>query len=199
MHIGIQIIAGLALVLATQSLSLAQDTNEPQSATAEKVQTGDRNQEQDEIERRLDSLAKSVEKESRPVTPKFEGRPGLKGMITFDDLKFDLKKGEKFRRDLLTDSINQLAGERLRLKGFIRPSIKRKGLTKFIFVRDNKECCFGPGAALYDCVLVSLAKGEKSDYTVRPITVEGDFFLKEFEGPDGRVWAVYRMKNGQIK
>lgn len=154
-----------------------------------------------EFERRMESLAKSVEKEVRPDMPSFSGldRAPHNGVITFDDLKFDMDKGEKFERKLLTDSINDLAGQRLKLKGYIRPSIRQKDLTKFIFVRDDKECCFGPGAALYDCVLVTLKAGNKSDYTVRPITIEGEFFLKEYTGPDGRVWAVYRMKDGEVK
>lgn len=154
-----------------------------------------------EFDRRMESLAKSVEKEVRPDTPSFSGldRTPHNGVITFDDLKFEMDKGEKFERKLLSDSINDLAGQRLKLKGYIRPSIRQKDLTKFIFVRDDKECCFGPGAALYDCVLVTLKAGKKSDYTVRPITIEGEFFLKEYTGPDGRVWAVFRMKDGEVK
>ncbi len=156
---------------------------------------------QAEFERRMESLAKSVEKEERPDIPSFSGLDSAphNGVITFDDLKFEMEKGEKFERKLLTDSINGLAGQKLKLKGYIRPSIRQKDLTKFIFVRDDKECCFGPGAALYDCVLVTLKEGNKSDYTVRPITIEGEFFLKEYTGPDGRVWAVYRMKDGEVK
>lgn len=152
-----------------------------------------------ERERRLKSLAKSVEKEERPDTPTFSTRKRKGNSITFDDIKFEMEKGDRFTRDMLTDSINDLVGKRLKLKGYIRPSIKQRGLTKFIFVRDDKECCFGPGAALYDCVLVTLEKGLSSDFTVRPITVEGEFYLKEFEGPDGKIWAVYRMKNGKVK
>ena len=152
-----------------------------------------------ERERRLKSLAKSVEKEERPATPSFGDKKRAGNSITFDDIKFDMEKGDRFKRTMLTDSINELAGERIKLKGYIRPSIKQKGLTKFIFVRDDKECCFGPGAALFDCVLVTLAKGKKSDFTVRPITVEGDFYLKEFKGPDGKIWAIYRMKNCEVK
>ncbi len=156
---------------------------------------------QAEFDRRMESLAKSIEKEDRPDTPSFSGlnRAPHNGVITFDDLKFEMDKGQKFQRKMLADSINELTGQRLKLKGYIRPSIRQKDLTKFIFVRDDKECCFGPGAALYDCVLVTLKAGNKSDYTVRPITIEGEFFLKEYTGPDGRVWAVYRMKDGEVK
>lgn len=152
-----------------------------------------------ESERRLRSLAKSYKKEDRPEKPNFDGRAVKNGAITFDDLKFEMKKSERFKRTMLTDSVNQMVGERLQIKGFMHPNSRKREIKKFIFVRDDKECCFGPTAALYDCVLVSLAKGEKGKYSLRPVTVEGDFYLDEFDGPDGRVWAVYRLKNGVIK
>lgn len=181
--------------------TLYQEIADKKKEAEKEGQTENKNKQQAEIDRRLESLSKSIEKEDRPDRPSFVGSKtaGRNGAITFDDLKFEMDKRSKFKREMLTNSINDLVGERLRLKGYIRPSIRQKGLTKFIFVRDNKECCFGPGAALYDCVLVTLANGKKSDYVNRPLTVEGDFFLKEYTGPDGRVWAVYRMKNGEIK
>lgn len=118
--------------------------------------------------------------------------------LTFDDLSFEMQPDEKFDRSMLTDQINSYHDQTIRLRGFIRPSFRQDGITKFVFVRDNKECCFGPGAALYDCVLVKLAKGKETEFTVRPIVVEGNFYLKEYRGPDGKVWSIYRIKNGRI-
>jgi len=152
-----------------------------------------------ESERRLQSLAKSYKKEERPEKPNFDGRAVKNGAITFDDLKFEMKKNERFKRTMLTDTVNKMVGERLQIKGFMHPNSRKRKIEKFIFVRDDKECCFGPTAALYDCMLVSLAEGEKGKYSLRPVTVEGDFYLDEFEGPDNRVWAIYRLKNGVIK
>ncbi|MEE2825693.1 MAG: hypothetical protein VYE64_03600, partial [Planctomycetota bacterium] len=68
-----------------------------------------------------------------------------------------------------------------------------------VFVRDDKECCFGPGAAIFDCVLVQMEKENPTDFTVRPVTIEGKFYLKEYKGPDGNTWAIYRMKDGLRK
>ncbi len=119
--------------------------------------------------------------------------------LTFDDLAFDMEKGGDFKRSMLTPEINEYNGSKVRLRGYIRPSTKQKGLTKFVFVRDNKECCFGPGAALYDCVLVRLTKDTDADFTVRPVTIEGKFYIKEYMGPDDKIWAVFRMKDGKVK
>jgi len=119
--------------------------------------------------------------------------------LTFDDLKFEMEKGSKFERSLLTDKINSYDNNVITVRGYIRPSFSQSGLKKFIFVRDNKECCFGPGAALYDCILVRLAKGSTTNYTVRPVTIKGTFTLKEYEGPDGKVWSIYRMNDTEMK
>lgn len=132
-------------------------------------------------------------------SPRQEKRVDKVNDLTFDDIAFEMKKSDKFNRKMLTDEIREYDGQVIRLRGYIRPSFRQSGLKKFVFVRDNKECCFGPGAAIFDCVLVELAKDKATDYTVRPVTIEGRFFLKEFKGPDKNIWAVYRMKNGIVK
>ena len=118
--------------------------------------------------------------------------------LTFDDIKFEMEKGADFERSMLTEDIEELAGKRIKLRGYIRPSFQQSGIKRFILVRDNQECCFGPGAMIYDCVLVSLSKGTEIEYTVRPIVVEGQFYLKEYKGPDGKVWAIFRMKKTEL-
>lgn len=118
--------------------------------------------------------------------------------ITFDHIKFEIPEDEPYSPSMLTDQVRQLDGQEVKLRGYIRPSFKQRGLKGFIFVRDNKECCFGPGAALVDCVVVKLAKDSPTDYTTRPVAVTGTFVLKEYIGPDGDVWAIYRMKNAVV-
>ena len=62
-----------------------------------------------------------------------------------------------------------------------------------MLVRDNQECCFGQGAALYDCILVEMTPGNSAEYSIRPVAVEGTFDIRELKGPDGRHLAIYRM------
>ena len=118
--------------------------------------------------------------------------------ITFDHIKFDIPENEPYSPTMLTEQVRRLDGEEVKLRGYIRPSFKQRDLKNFIFVRDDKECCFGPGAALFDCVVVKLAKDKATDYTVRPVAVTGKFVLKEYTGPDGNVWAIYRMRNAEV-
>ena len=116
---------------------------------------------------------------------------------TFDDLKFDIEPGDWFERTMLTEPIEKMLGERIRIRGYILPTA-RKRLRQFVLVRDNQECCFGPGAALYDCILVDMQPGALADFSVRPVTVEGELTIDEFLGPDGMHLAIYHLDGEQV-
>jgi hypothetical protein len=124
--------------------------------------------------------------------------PGLLD-ITFDDIKFDMEKGESFVRGMFTEPIEQLEERDVRIRGYILPSFRQRGITQFVLVRDNMECCFGPGAALFDCILVEMEPGKSTSFTIRPVTVEGTFAIREFKGPDGTHLAIYHMSGRKVK
>jgi hypothetical protein len=119
--------------------------------------------------------------------------------ITFDDIKFQMRKGAPFRRSMLTKAIEQLDGKQIKIRGYILPGFQQKGITQFVLVRDNMECCFGPGAALYDCVLVEMQSGKSTSFTVRPVAVTGRFAIDEFKDPDGKHLAIYRMTGQEVR
>lgn len=128
--------------------------------------------------------------------------PDSSGYIeaTFDDLKFDMTKTELFDRAMLTPKVNALMGKKIRLRGYIFPTLRKTGLNRIVLVRDNMECCFGPGAALFDCVLVTMAPGKTAEYTIRPVAVEGEIRLEELAGgPDGRPLAIYQMVGHEVE
>lgn len=126
-------------------------------------------------------------------------KAGAQENLTFDNFKFKMKKGEKFDKEMITDDIKKFVGKKIKIRGYIRPSFKQKGLKQFILVRDNMECCFGPGAMLYDCMIVRLQNGQTTDFTVRPVTVEGEFRIREFKGPDGKPWAIYELRGYKVR
>lgn len=137
---------------------------------------------------------------AKPRTPL---RPGAKTRVlaaagdrpydkTFDDLRFEMTVGEPFRRSMLTKPIEALAGQKIRIRGYILPTPQRAGITQFVLVRDNQECCFGQGAALYDCILVDMKKGETAEYSIRPVAAEGIFEVREVVIA-GRHLAIYHM------
>ena len=119
--------------------------------------------------------------------------------VTFDDIKFDMKKGAPFKRTMLTKKVEKLHGAPIRIRGYILPSFQQTGITQFVLVRDNMQCCFGPGAALYDCILVEMAKGKSTSYTVRPVAVEGVLSIRPLKGPEGKHLAVFCLSGRSVK
>ena len=133
-------------------------------------------------------------------TPPSAGRPsGAIRDISFDDIKFDMEKGAPFTRDLLPKRVTDLERERIRIRGYILPSFQQTGLSQFVLVRDNMECCFGPGAALYDCVVVRMQPGKTANFSIRPVAVAGTFRLEELRGPDGKHLAIYALDGEDVR
>jgi len=125
------------------------------------------------------------------------GRPPRE--ITFDDVKLDMQKGDPFARDLLPERVTSLERERVRIRGYILPSFQQTGLAQFVLVRDNQECCFGPGAALHDCIVVRMRPGKTADFSIRPVAVAGTFRIDELRGPDGRHLAIYALDGDAVE
>lgn len=118
---------------------------------------------------------------------------------TFDDIRFDMDPAEKFVRSMLTPEIEALAGRRVRIRGYILPTPQKRGIKQFVLVRDNQECCFGQGAALFDCILVELTPGKTAEFSIRPVAVEGTFDIRELMGPDGRHLAIYHLEAESVE
>ena len=121
---------------------------------------------------------------------------------SFDDVKFEMDKSAVFDPSYFTPKNKALFGDRIRIRGFMYPAMRKRGLKQFVLVRDNLECCFGPGAALFDCILVTMEQGKTTEYVSnRPVAVEGEFRYEEPKGPrgetlrapDGRPLAIYQM------
>lgn len=118
---------------------------------------------------------------------------------TFDDIKFEMGLNDPFKRSLLTPKIEDLFGQRIRIRGYMYPTLKRRGLTAFVLVRDNQECCFGPGAALFDCIRVQLHPDKTAEYSIRPVAVEGILKFEEFTDMDGTTRAIYMLEQGSVE
>jgi hypothetical protein len=137
--------------------------------------------------------------ESRPQ-PAATAEPPLRPReITFDDIKFEMQKGDPFTRDLLPKRVTVLERQPVRIRGYILPSFQQAGLTQFVLVRDNQECCFGPGAALHDCIVVRMRPGRTANFSIRPVAVAGTFRVDELRGPDGRHLAIYALDGDAVE
>lgn len=122
--------------------------------------------------------------------PRGDGRAIL---ITFDDLELQMKEDAVFDPALLTPRVKELEGQRIRIRGFIYPSVfQQTGITQFPLVK-NTECKFGPGGIAHHIIVVELKAGVSTAFTVRPIAVEGVLTVRPWTGPDGNTWTVYHM------
>jgi hypothetical protein len=127
--------------------------------------------------------------------------PDARGYIesSFDDVKLPMEKTDPWDESRLTDRVNALFGKKIRIRGYMFPTSRQQGLKRFVLVRDNLECCFGPGAALFDCILVSMAGDATAEYSIYPVEVEGEFRLEVLPGADGRPLAIYQMTGDAVK
>ncbi len=132
-----------------------------------------------------------------------------KGELNFDDLKFDIDKDAPFSKDMLNETVKSLQGRKIKLRGYILPATiyKEKGIDRFVLVRDNQECCFGPGAALFDCVCIEMVPGKTTNFSTLPVTVEGKFEIDtkayrypEGAGPQGAThFSIFRIRATNVK
>ncbi len=126
-----------------------------------------------------------------------------RGEITFDDLKFDIEKGAEFKSEMITENLKELDKKTFTLRGFILPTsvFQQSGIKQFVLVRDNLQCCFGPGAFIYDCVWVEMAPGKSTNFATRVVTVKGKFEIdtESFQDPDGGHYAVFKMTADEVK
>ncbi|MCU0983091.1 MAG: DUF3299 domain-containing protein [Pirellulaceae bacterium] len=127
--------------------------------------------------------------------PRGDGRPIS---ITFDDLELAMKEDSVFDPGLLTPRVKQLDGQRVRIRGFIYPSVfQQTGITRFPLVK-NTECKFGPGGVAHHIIVVEMQPEASTSFTVRPIAVEGVFTVRPWTGPDGMTWTIYHMVGEKV-
>lgn len=126
-----------------------------------------------------------------------------RGEITFDDLKFDIEKGGDFKKEMITKEIGELDKKTVKLRGFILPTsvFQNSGIKQFVLVRDNQECCFGPGAMLFDCVIVEMEPGKTATFSTRVVSVKGKLEIdsESFRYPEGGHYAIYKMTAEEVK
>ena len=134
-----------------------------------------------------------------PSLPAKPATPTALVEANFDDLKFEIEADADFEKSMLTPKVNELFDRRIRIRGYILPTLKKKGLKQFVLLRDNLECCFGPGAALYDCILVHMKDGKTAEFSIRPVAVEGTLKFEEFLDYDGTTRAIFRLDGESVE
>jgi hypothetical protein len=159
----------------------------------------------DPRDRRTQAFKAEPAKTERQLAEERKARDAARkrGEITFDDLKFDIQKDGAFKKEMITKEIEELNKKTVKLRGFILPTsvFQQAGIKQFVLVRDNQECCFGPGAALYDCVIIEMQPGKTASFSTRVVSVKGKLEIdsESFRYPDGGHYAIYKMTAEEVK
>ncbi len=177
-----------------ENQSVEPDDSQPDSSAAESEKADPVETQPTSTEEKASPIPEASTKK-RPV-PK--PQPGKTLDLTFDDLKFDIEPDAPFDREMLPQAIEDLSGQKISIGGYMLPSFQQRDIKQFVLVRDNMECCFGPGAALYDCILIEM-DGRGVDFTVRPVVVEGTFTIKEYKDDNGKHLAIYHMQGTGVR
>lgn len=159
---------------------------------------------QDSIEKTEEQAKKEAERKEA-IEKKQREANRKKGDLTFDDLKFEIERDGNFEPSMLTDDIKQFDKKTIKIRGFMLPTsvFQQTGIKQFVLVRDNQECCFGPGAMLYDCIFVEMDSGKTTTFTNRVVTIKGKFEIdtesEALRTPEGKHLGIYKMKVSEIK
>jgi hypothetical protein len=78
---------------------------------------------------------------------------------------------------LIPPEVQELAGKRIFIKGFIRPGSApvRTGIDRFLLVRDNNQCCFGDLSKVkyFDQIAVQITSSHRVDDTLQILRMGG--------------------------
>ena len=115
--------------------------------------------------------------------------------LTFDELEFDIERDADFEESMLEDSIRQLDGKKVVIRGYMLAEsvFQQRGIKKFVLIRDNRECCFGPGAYIYHNLQVDMEGSETVDFDIKPIALTGTLSIRPWFGPDGKCYSVFHL------
>lgn len=184
--------------------------NDDQDVVAESTDESEKAQTSAEVKTEKATKEKNVDPRTRGVViKKSSAAARAKGEITFDDLKFEIEKDSPFDDKMLDKDVKSLDGIKVKLSGYILPStlFRETNIDQFVLVRDNQECCFGPGAALFDCVIIEMNPGKTTDFVTRPVTVHGKLKIdtKKYKYPGGKGprgathMAIFRIEGDAVK
>jgi hypothetical protein len=93
-----------------------------------------------------------------------------------------------------------LDGSDVLLKGYMYPGKQQMGISQFLLVRDQGDCCFGGNPKITDRVLVQLTDPSGIAFTPRLVKIAGRFAVRPMgfaAGADGGV--LYHLEDAQVR
>ena len=94
--------------------------------------------------------------------------------------------------------LSGLHGKTVRIRGWMYPPTSESGLRGFLFVRDDKDCCFGRNVLMYDKIGVRMRTGETTHYIQgHPFDVAGRMVVKSVI-LDGKLVLLYGIEDAVV-
>lgn len=93
-------------------------------------------------------------------------------------------------RRRLSPEVAPLIGQKLFLKGYMWQTQKSEGLTEFVFLKDNGDCCFGGEPKPFDMMVVKMVEGTTRSYEGRMVSVAGVLSANVQAGEGEPVYTV---------
>ncbi len=136
----------------------------------------------------------------RPPADRTPTRPGEAEKISFDDLNLGMPANIVYRPFMLTDRAKDLDGQRISIIGYMHGGTEApRGVKEFVLLK-NTECKFGKDGQADHLAMVKLKNDVTTEFTKKPIKVEGRLRIEPFQGDDsGITWAVYRLDDAVVK
>ena len=129
-----------------------------------------------------DSGPREIELLVEDRTFKTEGPDGAI-RVSFDDLDLlkvlNMSPVPTDAADHFPEWLSQLHGKTIRIRGFMYPTMRETGITKFRMARDNDICCFVKTPKIYDTARVNMKKDGPATYIEGyPFDVVGTFRIR---------------------
>ena len=100
--------------------------------------------------------------------------------------------------DAVPDSAQSMNGRNVLLKGYMYPGKQQTGITQFLLVRDQGDCCFGGNPKITDRVLVQLkdpGHPKGVDFSSRLTKIAGRFVIRPMGAPGLDGGVLYHLED----
>lgn len=100
--------------------------------------------------------------------------------------------------DAVPDTARTMDGRNVLLKGYMYPGKQQTGITQFLLVRDQGDCCFGGNPKITDRVLVQLkdpGHPKGIDFSSRLTKIAGRFAIRPMGAPGMDGGVLYHLED----
>ena len=102
----------------------------------------------------------------------------------------------------LPETARALDGRNVLLKGYMYPGKQQSGITQFLLVRDQGDCCFGGNPKITDRVLVQLRDPDHPEgiaFTNRLTKIAGRFVVRPMGAPGLDGGVIYHLEDARAR